>query len=130
MLGPAAVPHQADGPLVQGLAVGLCGHDEERPARVGSVEQSKRSAETVVYLREPLLYLTFPGRATFAVEVVVDDEALAPVEVGGELVEVGVLGSLLTPTGGERAGFPRFRVGPRYPGRGCGSTLHSHPPKR
>jgi len=53
----------------------------------------KRSAkaETLFYLRESIAHLAFVDHA--AVEVVVDDEALAPVEVGGELVEVGVLGA-------------------------------------
>ena len=71
--------------------MGVCGHDEERPPRPGAEAQREGRAETLFYLRESIAHLAFVDHA--AVEVVVDEEALAPVEVGGELVEVGVLGA-------------------------------------
>lgn len=89
--GPAAVPHQSPGPLAEHLPVGLRGHDEERPSRPGTEAQREGRAEALLHLREPVAHLALVRKT--AMEVVVDDEALAPVEVGDELVEVGVLGA-------------------------------------
>ena len=69
--------------------MGLCGHHEERPAGAGTEAQREGRAEPLFHLREPIAHLALVGQA--AVEVVLDHEALAPVEVGDELVEVGVL---------------------------------------
>ena len=67
-------------------------YDEEHPAASGPVAQSEARAEPLLQLGEPVLHLAGVGSAP--VQVVVDDETLAPVQVGGQLVEVSVLGAV------------------------------------
>ena len=65
--------------------MGLRRDDEKCPARPWPVEQRECSTEPFIYLLKPPPYLTF-ARGT-EMQVVVDGEAVAPLNVRDQLVE-------------------------------------------